>query len=83
MSIIDHTWNKYDIQPLNIVCFVLENGHFALENNISLAVGTMYLAGFLTADYIEGIALGQIKISWNSGSRDMQVPLSDTSQPGI
>jgi len=50
MSIIDHTLNTYDmlfhtyldLLPLNLVYFVLENDHFALENNISLAVGTMY-----------------------------------------
>ena len=46
MSIINHTLNKYgmlfhtylDLLPLNLVYFVLENGNFVLENNISLAV---------------------------------------------
>jgi len=32
-----------DLLPLNIVYFVRENGNFVLENNISLAVGTIYL----------------------------------------
>jgi len=51
MSIIDHIFNKYDmlfctyldILPLNFIHFVLENGNFVLENNISLAVGTCYV----------------------------------------
>ena len=30
-----------DLLHLNIVYFVLDNGHFVLEDNISLAVGTM------------------------------------------
>jgi len=30
-----------DLFPLNLVYFVLENGNFVLENNISLAVGTL------------------------------------------
>ena len=30
------------ILPLILVYFVLENVHFVLENNISLAVGTMH-----------------------------------------
>jgi len=48
MSIIDHTMIKYivvrtylDLLPLNLIYFVLENGNNVLENNISLAVGTM------------------------------------------
>jgi len=48
MSIIDHTLNKYDIvirtyldlSPLNVVCFVLENDNFVLENHISFVVRT-------------------------------------------
>ena len=34
-----HTY--LDLLPLNLVYFVLENGNSVLENNISLAVGTM------------------------------------------
>jgi len=30
-----------DFLPLNAVYFILENGNYVLENNISLAVGTM------------------------------------------
>ena len=48
MSIIDHRLNKYDILfrtyfdllPLNLVYFVLENGNYVQENKISLGVGT-------------------------------------------
>ena len=51
MLIIHHTLNKYDVLfcayrnslPLHLVYFVLENGNFFLENNISLAVGAMIL----------------------------------------
>ena len=35
-----------DLLALNLVCFVLENGNYVLENNISLAVGTMSLFRF-------------------------------------
>jgi len=45
---IDHTLIKYmlfctylDLLPLNLIYFVLENCNYILENNISLAVGTM------------------------------------------
>ena len=67
-SIVDHTCtlhklNKYimlfhtylDSLPLNLVYFVLENVNFVLENNISLAVGTM-------VSYIQDF--GKIKFSF-------------------
>jgi len=46
MLIIYHILIKYmlfvhDLLPLNIVYIVLENDNNVLENNISLAVGTM------------------------------------------
>jgi len=58
MSIIDHTLIKYDmcfrtyldLLPLNLVYFVPENGNFVLENNISLAVGTMLERSILIID---------------------------------
>ena len=31
----------FDLLPLNLVYIVLENSNYVLENNISLAVGTM------------------------------------------
>ena len=37
-----HTY--LDLLPLDIVCFVLENGNFVLENIISLAVGTIQMS---------------------------------------
>jgi len=51
------TLNKYDrlfptsldLLPLNLVYFVPENGNFVLENNVSLAGGTMQTP-FLTVD---------------------------------
>jgi len=48
MSTIEHTLNNYDLLfrsyldllPLNLVFFVLENGNYVPEKNISLAEGT-------------------------------------------